>query len=108
MVYNAMKLFMEVNPSLFDECSNAYRDDEDLVIERQRDRDARWDRLKQMAIERQNGTGDNKIILGRAPTTSNARSPNATDGTDPFGHNGRDFESLRIQEDSTPIRGAVR
>jgi serine/threonine-protein phosphatase 2A regulatory subunit B' len=25
MVYNALKLFMEINPTLFDECTNNYK-----------------------------------------------------------------------------------
>lgn len=107
MVYNAMKLFMEVNPSLFDECSNQYRDDEDQVIERQRDRDARWDRLKEMADQRQNGA--NGRVSTQAARGVSARSPSATNRSDPFGHDKlRNFESLRIQDDSTPMRGPVR
>ena len=49
MVYNAMKLFMEINPQLFDECSDHYR--ETLATEEQTklNRLDKWDQLKVMA-----------------------------------------------------------
>lgn len=103
MVYNAMKLFMEVNPSLFDECSAQYRDDEDQVQERQRDRDARWDRLKEMAEQRQNGAAEHSSVRAAHNAAPTADSP------DPFGHGKlRNFEALRIEDDTTPMRGSGR
>ena len=49
MVYNAMKLFMEINPQLFDECSDHYR--ETLATEEQtkNNRLDKWDQLRIMA-----------------------------------------------------------
>ena len=49
MVYNAMKLFMEINPQLFDECSDHYR--ETLATEEQTklSRLDKWDQLRAMA-----------------------------------------------------------
>jgi serine/threonine-protein phosphatase 2A regulatory subunit B' len=55
MVYNAMKLFMEVNPQLFDDCSHHYAEQQSGEAQRQKDRQARWDRLSQLAAARQNG-----------------------------------------------------
>ena len=44
MVYNAMKLFMEVNPQLFDDCSHDYAEQQNQVREKEQARSARWER----------------------------------------------------------------
>lgn len=49
MVYNAMKLFMEVNPQLFDECSHDYTEQQNQVETVKAQRQARWDRLSALA-----------------------------------------------------------
>ncbi|CZT21427.1 related to B56-delta regulatory subunit of protein phosphatase 2A [Ramularia collo-cygni] len=56
MVYNAMKLFMEVNPQLFDECSHNYTEDQNNAEGVKAARQAKWDRLTQLAESmKQNG-----------------------------------------------------
>lgn len=55
MVYNAMKLFMEVNPQLFDECSHEYTESQSTAPARQQARNAKWEQLSQQAKARQNG-----------------------------------------------------
>ena len=49
MVYNAMKLFMEVNPQLFDECSHEYTEQQNNADAVKANRQAKWDRLTQLA-----------------------------------------------------------
>jgi serine/threonine-protein phosphatase 2A regulatory subunit B' len=49
MVYNAMKLFMEVNPQLFDECTHEYTETQSNADAVKADRQAKWDRLAQLA-----------------------------------------------------------
>lgn len=49
MVYNAMKLFMEVNPQLFDECSHEYTEQQNNAEAVKANRQAKWDRLTQLA-----------------------------------------------------------
>ncbi len=49
MVYNAMKLFMEVNPQLFDECSHDYTEQQNNAEAVKQVRQAKWDRLAQLA-----------------------------------------------------------
>lgn len=64
MVYNAMKLFMEVNPQLFDECSHDYTETQNNAEAVKASRQAKWDRLTQLAESmKQNG---------HAPATSRA------------------------------------
>lgn len=55
MVYNAMKLFMEVNPQLFDDCSHEYAESQNSADQRQQERQARWDKLAELAKSRKNG-----------------------------------------------------
>lgn len=90
MVYNAMKLFMEVNPQLFDDCSHDYAESQNNAGERQQNRQNRWDKLAKLAEARQNGTLDTKGSL----------SPMRTDDADPLSQDSqRRLEALRLQDD---------
>ena len=55
MVYNAMKLFMEINPQLFDECSENYRENEATAAQTLRNRTERWATVADWAKQRSNG-----------------------------------------------------
>ncbi|MCJ1233167.1 Serine/threonine-protein phosphatase 2A 56 kDa regulatory subunit delta isoform [Varicellaria rhodocarpa] len=55
MVYNAMKLFMEINPQLFDDCSHDYTEHQATADQRQQNRQSKWDRLAEQAKQMQNG-----------------------------------------------------
>lgn len=55
MVYNAMKLFMEINPQLFDECSDKYRESEAEATSVTQKRNKRWLQVADMARQHQNG-----------------------------------------------------
>ncbi|GMF73853.1 unnamed protein product [Aspergillus oryzae] len=55
MVYNAMKMFMEINPQLFDECSHEYNERQNSAEQRERARKERWEKLAEQAKDRQNG-----------------------------------------------------
>lgn len=50
-----MKLFMEVNPQLFDDCSHEYAESQNSADQRQQQRQARWDKLAELAKTRKNG-----------------------------------------------------
>lgn len=49
MVYSAMKLFMEINPSLFDECTSDYAALQESLPQRQADRENVWKALEEKA-----------------------------------------------------------
>ena len=49
MVYTAMKLFMEINPSLFDDCSHEYTQLQESAPEREQIRKNKWSHLEQQA-----------------------------------------------------------
>ena len=97
MVYNAMKLFMEVNPQLFDDCSHDYAESQNNAGQRQQSRQDRWDQLAKLAEARQNGKTDKPTM-----SAASATSPMRMDDSDPLSQ-GR-LENLRLQDDATRDR----
>jgi serine/threonine-protein phosphatase 2A regulatory subunit B' len=93
MVYNAMKLFMEVNPQLFDDCSHDYAESQNNAGQRQQSRQDRWDKLAKLAEARQNGNMDKLVATA---------SPMRLDDSDPLSQ-GR-LENLRLQDDASRDR----
>jgi serine/threonine-protein phosphatase 2A regulatory subunit B' len=57
MVYNAMKLFMEINPQLFDDCSHDYTELQNSAEKREQTRQSKWDRLAEQANRMKSGLG---------------------------------------------------
>jgi serine/threonine-protein phosphatase 2A regulatory subunit B' len=57
MVYNAMKLFMEINPQLFDDCSHDYTELQNSAETREQTRQKKWDRLEEQAKKMKRGLG---------------------------------------------------
>jgi len=74
MVYNAMKLFMEVNPQLFDECSHDYTEQQNNAEAVKQNRQAKWDRLSQLADSMRAN------VNGGAHNTAVSRPPEAYGG----------------------------
>lgn len=95
MVYNAMKLFMEVNPQLFDDCSHDYAESQNNASERERSRQSRWDKLERLAEARKNGT----LAENGAASASKVGSPMRVDDSDPLR-----MEALRLQDDAKDRR----
>ncbi|KAF8536393.1 phosphatase 2A regulatory B subunit-domain-containing protein [Trichophaea hybrida] len=52
MVYSAMKLFMEINPSLFDECTSDYAALQESAPQRQAERESVWKALEEKALRK--------------------------------------------------------
>lgn len=63
LVYNALKLFMEINPSLFDLCTNDFKQQRQLEKHKVKARDDAWRRLRESAIT------NSKIIGAPVPKT---------------------------------------
>ncbi|RMZ92451.1 hypothetical protein DV736_g313, partial [Chaetothyriales sp. CBS 134916] len=57
MVYNAMKLFMEINPQLFDDCSHDYNELQASADKREQARKAKWEKLDEQADKMKSGLG---------------------------------------------------
>jgi serine/threonine-protein phosphatase 2A regulatory subunit B' len=100
MVYNAMKLFMEVNPQLFDDCSHDYAEQQNNAEQKQRNRQQKWERLADMAKDRQNGklpTVPATIIIG-----SKVNTPLKQEDSDPLSQDSsRRLEQLRLGDDGS-------
>ncbi len=52
-----MKLFMEINPQLFDDCSHDYNELQNSADKREEARKAKWDKLGEQAKRMKNGMG---------------------------------------------------
>ena len=50
-----MKLFMEINPQLFDDCSHDYNELQNSADKREEARKAKWDKLDEQANKMKNG-----------------------------------------------------
>ena len=111
MVYNAMKLFMEVNPQLFDECSHEYTESQNNINVTKANRQAKWDRLAQLAESmKQNGNaapvrppaggGAGGGGSYNSKAGSKVTSPLRQDDADPFSQESQQrMERLRLQDD---------
>lgn len=113
MVYNAMKLFMEVNPQLFDDCSHDYAEQQNQAEEKKKARQAKWDRLAELAKARSNG----KVPGPAASLAPPAQSDGVSKSTTPAGHDDSDpmhqdsqrrLEALRLQDDASARSGGDR
>ncbi|TIB86954.1 protein phosphatase 2A regulatory B subunit [Wallemia mellicola] len=65
MVYNALKLFMDMNPPLFDECTSNYKPQRQFEKEKAEERLKGWEEVRRKAIE-------NRGDKGPLPETLNA------------------------------------
>ena len=107
MVYNAMKLFMEVNPQLFDECSHDYTEQQNNAEAVKQSRQAKWDRLTALAEQMtQNGYAPAVRPPGAGypdMTGPKGISPLQQDDIDPLSQDSsRRMEQLRLQDDRRP------
>ncbi|KAJ3022788.1 Serine/threonine-protein phosphatase 2A 56 kDa regulatory subunit delta isoform [Thoreauomyces humboldtii] len=74
LVYNALKLFMEISPKLFDDCTNKYKQNRQQERKKQKDRDDTWAKLELLATQNANNkspTGRTaRLVVSTAPTAA--------------------------------------
>ncbi|KAJ3370865.1 Serine/threonine-protein phosphatase 2A 56 kDa regulatory subunit gamma isoform [Kappamyces sp. JEL0680] len=68
LVYNALKLFMEMSPKLFDECTNQYKLSRQVERKKQKDREDAWQKIEAMASMNASKSNQDSSIA-RAITT---------------------------------------
>ncbi|KAL7641777.1 UNVERIFIED_CONTAM: hypothetical protein RMT77_007651 [Armadillidium vulgare] len=51
LIYNALKLFMEMNQKLFDECTQEFKADRQREREKMKEREDAWDTVENMALQ---------------------------------------------------------
>ncbi|KAF8460622.1 serine/threonine-protein phosphatase 2A regulatory subunit delta isoform [Kalaharituber pfeilii] len=103
MVYNAMKLFMEINPTLFDECSSKYTAEQEEAPARAAHRQQMWKMLEEQAVqERERKTQQTQQKAITAPPTNNSAprggSPMMMDDDFRSQDNQRKMDALKIND----------
>ncbi|XWX00351.1 hypothetical protein V2A60_008371 [Cordyceps javanica] len=98
MVYNAMKLFMEINPQLFDDCSHEYTEHQNSAAEREALRERKWAALGEQAESRRNSMStDMAEPPQRTQVTAMPRLDETDQGAD---DSQKRLDSLRLQDQS--------
>lgn len=108
MVYNAMKMFMEINPDLFRICTEQHEHMLKTAEERQQARKSKWDQLAQQANRRRNGQSQATIPV-TDPVGQKALAPVRTDEVDPITQDSQKrLDALRLQDEgANPQKAAV-
>jgi len=102
MVYNAMKLFMEINPQLFDECSHDYTELQSTAEQRKQNRQNKWDKLAEQAKQMQNGKAGAATASARA---SKVNAPSKIDDVDPITQDSQKrLDALKLQDDGSDAK----
>ncbi|CAG8952955.1 hypothetical protein HYFRA_00007671 [Hymenoscyphus fraxineus] len=98
MVYNAMKLFMEINPQLFDDCSHDYTEHQNNAEARELARENKWKALADQASRsKTNGTVRPGHVS--SPSRSKIATPLRVDEVDPMTEdNQKRLDSLKLQD----------
>ncbi|KAK5993940.1 PP2A B subunit isoform B'-delta [Cladobotryum mycophilum] len=94
MVYNAMKLFMEINPQLFDDCSHEYTEQQNSAAAREAMRERKWATLAEQAEQRRASLG-----FAEAPARAQTGTLARVDEVDPVTEdNQKRLDSLKLQD----------
>ncbi|KAI0881112.1 protein phosphatase 2A regulatory B subunit [Annulohypoxylon maeteangense] len=94
MVYNAMKLFMEINPQLFDDCSHEYTEQQNNAAAREALREKKWAAIADQANKRKsNGASGN----GHPATKVNIL-PRVDESDTVTEDNQKRLDSLKLQD----------
>ncbi|MCJ1397570.1 Serine/threonine-protein phosphatase 2A 56 kDa regulatory subunit delta isoform [Xylographa trunciseda] len=100
MVYNAMKLFMEINPQLFDDCSHDYTELQSTADQRQQLRQSKWDKLAEQAKRMSAGktTASQPSLSIRGPKVI---APSRIDEVDPITQDSQQrLDALKLQDEN--------
>lgn len=65
LVYNALKIFMQIDPALFDSCTTEFKQSRQLERQKMRQRDEAWKKLRESALAQSKviGTAPPKTLL---------------------------------------------
>lgn len=96
MVYNAMKLFMEINPQLFDDCSHQYTEQQNSAASREALRQRKWSVIAEQANRRKEVNGTNSS--SGPPHRSHINAMPRLDEADGTEDNQKRLDSLKLQD----------
>lgn len=87
LVYNALKLFMEFNPALFDMCTNDFKQSRPLERQKLRQRDEAWRKLRESALAQSAamGAAPPKTLLEDEAAPPRSEMLSDTDSIDSLG-----------------------
>ena len=96
-----MKLFMEISPQLFDECSHDYTEMQNTAEQRQMSRKSKWDVIAEQAKRRQGNGVPTTPRVGAAPIKGiNAASPMRAEEVDPMTQDSQKrLDALKLQDE---------
>ncbi len=86
-----MKLFMEINPQLFDECSHDYNEMQNTAEKREEAREAKWAKLTEQANKTKAG-------MAKKPTTPAISEEPETDAAQ---DNQERLDALKLHDESS-------
>ncbi|KAK3327912.1 protein phosphatase 2A regulatory B subunit [Cercophora scortea] len=95
MVYNAMKLFMEINPQLFDDCSHEYTEQQNSAPAREALRERKWAAITEQANKRKS---NGSVNPGPGPSRSTTNPLPRLDEVDAAEDNQKRLDSLKLQD----------
>lgn len=112
MVYNAMKLFMEINPTLFDECTSAYAADQESAPQRLSERENVWKMLEDKAAANRKPRaaeqdGKNLSLSSQSQQVVRGGSPMQITDDSGAGDSQRQMDALNIQDEGTKVVGVA-
>ncbi|KAK4155473.1 phosphatase 2A regulatory B subunit-domain-containing protein [Chaetomidium leptoderma] len=97
MVYNAMKLFMEINPQLFDDCSHEYTEQQNSAPAREALRQRKWAAIQDQANKRNVANGSTATAGAPPPRMAPSTLPRV-DEVDAAEDNQKRLDSLKLQD----------
>ena len=101
MVYNAMKLFMEINPQLFDDCSHEYNQIQEGASQRQLNREKTWKIIEEQARRGKLAGSINPRTVVPSSKLPKINSPVRVDEVDPITHDSQKrLDALKIQDEA--------
>lgn len=101
LIYNALKLFMEMNQKLFDECTQQYKAERQKEKEKMREREEAWQHIKDLAVK-------NPLFDKYSSENNSIFSPHSTLMVSPQDDNDIDFNSENNGSDNTEQAKKVR
>ncbi|KAL1841350.1 hypothetical protein VTJ49DRAFT_7130 [Mycothermus thermophilus] len=110
MVYNAMKLFMEINPQLFDDCSHEYTEQQNTAAQRERERQRRWAAIEEQARQRKAAmaNGGSQSSPSAPPQRTKINPLPRVEEIDAAEDNSKRLDSLKLQDADRGGRGGER
>lgn len=104
MVYHAMKLFMEINPQLFDDCSHEYTELQNSAPQREQNRKDKWEKLAELAEHRKNNPqAETKPAVNSG--SSAADGSTRSEDMDPITQDSQKrLNALKLQDESSAGR----